>query len=557
MSNIDPSVPPQGNPSTSAVRANFAAAKAEIEALQAFAKSSEVNVINYMSAAQYTAWQAGTINFDAGACIQNALNYAAGLVSAVGTQLAATVRVPAGLGQIQAAQLSVPARVTLDCEGVIQNGLASSATPCVVFATGSHCKRLIVDANSKNGVTFGAVGVDASMNIGFCYVFNVDTGAGIGAQLLGNRISFDHIRTQGGSVGVDFGDNGATATPNRIFGDRVHASQAGVGLRLTKANICSVSRVTTDSCSVTGVKVDLSHEVILPNIECFWDDANGGTKYSSNPINIGASSGADNVSGLVLCARVFNTGSAYAAVVANLKTSWLLIDCATTGSLSTGTANPITTAAINFGASVDATNSIIVHCNSGLTGHAGTAAGAYIERTSAVDTLTQSLAILGGITVGPANEATAIKAIYNSTILDTSFTNQTTPQSFGMAVTVAANETWTIEYSLDIGAALATTGLILQPSAPTGATINVAATLVPDVSGSATIASRRTSTSGANLNFPAANLTGVGSGVVKVMACIQNGANAGVIELKLAQATSSATALTARTGSKVAATRLV
>ena len=121
---------------------------------------------------------------------------------------------------------------------------------------------------------------------------------------------------------------------------------------------------------------------------------------------------------------------------------------------------------------------------------------------------------------------------------------------------VGVQAEWCATFSLDFGAALATTGLQLAVTAPAGSTINVIASVAPDVFTGAKTYTRRTTTSGATLNFTASDLASVGDAKVEIYVWVDTGATAGNVKMQLAQSTSSGTALVLRKGSYMTANQL-
>jgi len=141
---------------------------------------------------------------------------------------------------------------------------------------------------------------------------------------------------------------------------------------------------------------------------------------------------------------------------------------------------------------------------------------------------------------------------------DQSYTSQTTLQNdTDLVFSIAENEVWVATYMIDVGAGLATTGFKLSINVPSPRTaVNVSASLNPDVQTATNQVVKRSATASATLTFAAANLTGASDGQLEVALFIQNGANAGSVQLQFAQASSSGTAITFRKGSFVVAQRI-
>jgi hypothetical protein len=133
---------------------------------------------------------------------------------------------------------------------------------------------------------------------------------------------------------------------------------------------------------------------------------------------------------------------------------------------------------------------------------------------------------------------------------DQSYTTQTALQSdTDLSYSIAENEIWAVRFMLDVGAALATPGLKLSVSVPSGAVVNVVAGMIPDTVTAANVTLKRSAVASATLTFAAAGLVGVGDSIVEMMAYVKNGATAGTVQLQFCQATSSGTAITLRKGS--------
>lgn len=121
---------------------------------------------------------------------------------------------------------------------------------------------------------------------------------------------------------------------------------------------------------------------------------------------------------------------------------------------------------------------------------------------------------------------------------------------------IRAREEWTAAFILDAGAALATTGIQIAVTTPSGATQNIAASLDPDVLTALNTSYKRTTASGTAMNFTAATQVGTADSKICVNVWVLNGATAGDVKLQFAQSTSSATAITVRKGSSMLATRV-
>jgi hypothetical protein len=139
----------------------------------------------------------------------------------------------------------------------------------------------------------------------------------------------------------------------------------------------------------------------------------------------------------------------------------------------------------------------------------------------------------------------------------TSVNTQTTPQSdTELTFAVQAGDVWLVEYLLDIGAALSTTGLTLAVAVPSGSTVNVQAGISPAVVTAADEYEKRSATASATLTFAAAKLAAVTDAMVRVVAYVSVSTTAGSITMQVAQASSGGTNVTTRAGSYLRATRM-
>ncbi len=137
---------------------------------------------------------------------------------------------------------------------------------------------------------------------------------------------------------------------------------------------------------------------------------------------------------------------------------------------------------------------------------------------------------------------------------DQSLTSQISLQNdVDLTIPIAALEEWVMDFYLDIGAALSTTGLKTGLTVPSGATMNATLDVIGGTAGN-TISKRSTSS-----GLIADLVTGFWSStdtVARVHAWVLNGATPGTITLQFAQSSSSLTALTMRKGSHAIATRI-
>jgi hypothetical protein len=115
-------------------------------------------------------------------------------------------------------------------------------------------------------------------------------------------------------------------------------------------------------------------------------------------------------------------------------------------------------------------------------------------------------------------------------------TNATTATAVpGLSFTIGANEVWTVEFNCRIGKASGTNGTKYAIAIPAGATVmgQVFGTV-----GSATAFATEVITASATLTSTAFNTTATSNGVMRITACIVNGATAGTVQLQQASVTS-------------------
>lgn len=125
-----------------------------------------------------------------------------------------------------------------------------------------------------------------------------------------------------------------------------------------------------------------------------------------------------------------------------------------------------------------------------------------------------------------------------------------------LTLAIRAGDIWLVEYLLDVGALLSTTGLLLAVTVPSGATVNVSAGCMPAIASAADEYEKRSAVAGGTLTFAAAKLAAVTDAQFRVVAYVANSTNDGAITLQFGQATSSGTAVTVRAGSFMRAVKL-
>ena len=155
------------------------------------------------------------------------------------------------------------------------------------------------------------------------------------------------------------------------------------------------------------------------------------------------------------------------------------------------------------------------------------------------------------------NGRPAIGIVTGRVVVDQSLTNEATLQNAtSMSFSIKASEEWVASFYLDVGAALATTGIQLAVDTPASATLNVAASLNPTIITALNLAFGRTVTDGGAIDFAAATQVATTSAGVRVDVWVLNSTNAGTVQLQFCQSTSSGTALVLRKGSYFTAYRV-
>lgn len=134
---------------------------------------------------------------------------------------------------------------------------------------------------------------------------------------------------------------------------------------------------------------------------------------------------------------------------------------------------------------------------------------------------------------------------------DQSVTSSVTPvNDTHLNFSIAANEEWAGQICISAGAALSTTGALIDINTPAGATVEVFGFGVNHST------PKRSAAIAGTLDFNAAAWSTADGATIIINFWILNGANAGTVNLQWAQSTSSATALTFRKGSRLQAIRV-
>ena len=556
-SSINPLLPAAIKAYTADVRANFLAAFNEISALQAGVASLEVNIQNFLTPSQLIDVRAGNLTFDASVPIQAAIDFASALAGFSSTRSSVLVRLIAGRYGVTN-QVLGKIHTRLVCDGLIYNQLVSTTTPCILFKSGSHCANITVDANGQTGIQFGENGATCDMIIGDVRVLNAGVAANqYGVRFVGDGFVFGSVHVDKGTVGVDFGDGGSNSCKN-VHGDYVRSFNAVTGVR---ANLCQgvkISQWDLDSSSLIGAQIDSVHDFTLPDVTVFFNDATAGGAFTSGyGMKVGTSSSGDLVTAFKMGLMADNCGGT-ALKIDYIKESEIWLN-ANAGHLLTGDTHPIVNA-LEYGANVNSLFAAHLYVGGALiTQTVGTVVGFadYYDGTNYTLIPGSGSLIIARLKLGSASNTALIGYQSLFQLNDQSLTTQTVLQNSNVfSFLVAANEWWTVDMMLDIGALLSTTGIKLSVTVPAaGALFNAVASLVPDVYAAANTGAKRITASGTTMDFTAATQVGVLNAVARVSVMVQNGANAGSIVLQFAQSTSNAGAITIRKGSYGTANR--
>lgn len=547
---IDVTKPTTGKAYTADVRANFASAKSEIEALQALSRGQEVSLWNYLTAAQQADAAAGNLTFNADTYIQAAIDYATSLSSYSNARSIINVRIPVGVYKLSAS-ITVKAHVNLICDGVLKNQLASSTAFCVTFKAKSHCTKLALDANSQGGVVFGEAGVVSDMLIGDVRITNVGKAVNqIGLRFLGYNIVFDTIQVDGGNYGIDFGDSGGNGAFH-IRGSRLVSYSADTGIRMAVLEHINISTVIINSSNTLGLLLDNSHDVSLPNLSCFFDDTAPGTAFAGGvALNLGSLSAGVILNNIKMSAKVQNTGGT-ALRLANITSSNIELQ-ANNRTLTTGNGHNCTQG-IEYRTGIDASTTVVMDYQSALTATSGTVAGSLTKNKG--DTIFYSLPIAPPYILMP--NSTPFESHLSRVTADQTITNNVTLGNItGLLFSPEINTEWLFEFVIFAGAVLSTTGIQLAVTFPAGTTQEIDASIHPTVYTAANIGLLRTTTAGAALDFTAAGQVAVNGAKILIHGWVSVGATVGSVQAQFAQSTNSATALTIRKGSYCRAFRV-
>lgn len=141
--------------------------------------------------------------------------------------------------------------------------------------------------------------------------------------------------------------------------------------------------------------------------------------------------------------------------------------------------------------------------------------------------------------------------------VDQSITSNTVLASAtNMSFAIAASEEWVADFDWDVGGSMLTTGIKIAVTVPAGATLNATSFASCQTIAVGDNQNARTTTSGADFGFSSASMAGSANSVIRISVWVLNSTNAGTVQLQIAQATSSVTALVLRKGSHMLANRV-
>lgn len=300
--------------------------------------------------------------------IQAVIDAASLAASSTQNRSIVTVVIPEGDFKITA-QLVIKPHVNIRCEGILYNNLADNYTFCVWFKSGSHCEKIQVWGNGKNGVQFGVLAEYANMQIGDVRLWNIGevyvnpAQYNRGVLITGYNFTIESIDCDGGNIGVDFNE----ASDVRL--DKILGYSASTGCRITSA--CEhifIGYMDIDTPAYMGLQVDSSKDINIPNAVVFINDQVGtGALTSGYAIKLGEFSGASKLTGFCMNLRAINTGGT-GVYLANIRNSNVTVQVQN-DALFTGGATPVLNG-IEYGAGVEASLDLrgLINCATPIVG---------------------------------------------------------------------------------------------------------------------------------------------------------------------------------------------
>lgn len=342
----------------------------------------------------------------------------------------AVVGVPPGTGQgiyLVTAQLSVPAGVMFDCDGIIVNVLADRYNPCILIQPFGGARRLYVEALFGTGIQAGtSSSSQAHIWLGDVRIWHVGTAiestgllrAQDGIALVGYHFEITGIFIKGGYRGV-YHAPGSDCAVNYAY-----VIGCKTGVHMNTSNQVKYSTIFVDSCvgvgaPFGGLVIDNACSNIYANVQAFEVI---GTSTSISPVvGIGQINTAVNKD-IVLDIQANNTGGV-ALAVANTQEMTVRMQAGNT-QFASGVNNPITTAVV-YGSGVSTPIQIEANLSGTITPFSGTIIGTY--RYSQSGTYFHASAMTtSNLLVKPASNSSTAFSVQNTaatTIFDVDNTN--------------------------------------------------------------------------------------------------------------------------------------
>jgi hypothetical protein len=292
------------------------------------------------------------------------------------------VAVPPGASQgvyIVTSQLTIPAGVIFDSDGIIVNMLADRFNPCVVVQPYGGAKRLFVEAMFGAGVQAGTTSnQQAHVCLGDIRLWHVGTSiestgllrAQDGLALVGYHFEIGGIFIKGGYRGV-YHNAGSDCVVNYVY-----AIGCKTGVHLNASNQVKYTTLFADSCTgvgspFAGLVIDNACSNVYANVQAFEVI---GTVTSCNPVvGIGQINSAVNKD-IVIDIQANNTGGV-ALAIANAQEVTVRMQAGNT-QFPSGVNNPITTA-VAYGSGISTPLQIEANLSGSITPFTGTLIGTY------------------------------------------------------------------------------------------------------------------------------------------------------------------------------------
>lgn len=331
--------------------------------------------------------------------IQQALNDAAARVGVTDNDAFVRVSLPAGEFRVET-QLTVPAHVSLHCEGVLYNYLSDTYQPCIVFKAGSRAEAAYVNANAAQGIQVGETG-KSFFRFDLLSVTNVGKttdstkGPMRGVQFLGSDIRGNSVVTQGGYIGIDLSDS-----QQQVYVRDLQVTSAVTGLNVMSLEHALLGAVRLDSCVTLGALLDGVHDLDA-HISVLTTDSLGS---SGNVYNSGYAVQVGKTTTLVsndlrLSVDAVNTGGT-ALLLSYLDNARIDL-LASNGTLRSGNTYP-TTKGVEYGANTGKIMTLRGACSASVaTPIVGTPTGTVQMTTPTGQISSKQRVLLGTESEGP------------------------------------------------------------------------------------------------------------------------------------------------------------